>query len=225
MSALTAGYSNMLFWISFPQRGGNNSFFATHTFWPFLENDLGIPLSCPLNSSHPPFVCWFLGLTGVTANPLSDITEGWIVWKPLLFDVWEITEWSGAPQIFFLLYVRVLTEKEKKKSPLNSRTILPANSPNTTAQHSPWKHVSAALIQTRRHNLQLSLDSSTSRGRGGNQTNDKRQKGHFHLDQPGRLADSTGREESREKLRFNVKDMKDVYSRQGRCWRLHLRER
>lgn len=115
MSALTAGYSHMLFWISFPQRGGNNSLMATHTFWPFLENDLTMPLSCPLNSSHPPFVCWFLGLTGVTANPLPDITEGWIVWKPLLFDVWEITEWSGAPQIFFLLYVRVLTEKKKKK--------------------------------------------------------------------------------------------------------------
>lgn len=110
------------------------------------------------------------------------------------------------------------TVKERRPSELFEQ-----NSPSATARPPP---ATATLIQTRRHNLLLSLRSSTGQGRGGNQTNGGRQKGHFHLD----LADSSGEEERREKLSFNVKDMKGGSGgggsgRLGRRRRLHLRER
>lgn len=168
----------MLFWISFPWRGGNNSPTAMQTFlaisWKWFGNPLLLIQATP--------ICFLFcrsdrghRQSSLRHNTREDWMKNLVIW--CLRD--HRVKWSTPDFLFLICW----GPDRKKKSRLNSWTILPANSPSTTAQPSPWKHVSAALIQTRRYNLQLSRHSSTSRGRGGNQTNDKRQKGHFHLDQ------------------------------------------
>lgn len=189
---------------------------ATQIFQLLLADDLGIPFVLLLNSSHPHLfgATCFLVPQGSTPTLFQTQQKGRLFEKPCYL----MCKRSEKHPRFSLCYA---LGSRQKKSPLNSWTILPANHPNTTAPTNPWTHVPLSVIQTCHHNPRLSPDSSTSRGRGGNQTNGKRQKGNFHLDQPGRLADSTEGGEQR----FNVKDMKDVYSRQVRCWGLHLRER
>lgn len=138
--------------------------------------------------------------------PRHNTRGGGLVWNA--FDVWKIrVKWSisGPPP---------------SSKDLNNTTCKHGRHPNPLG---PCKRASDALIQTHRHNLLISLETSSSRGRGDTKQTEGDKRNTFTLisGQAGRLQ----REESRAKLRFKVKDMKEGGSRQRRCWKLHLRTR